>query len=225
MLPVARPRALIFDWDNTLVDSWECIRQSYNLTFRHFGMPEWDMEETQARVAASMRDSFPAMFGERWGEARDVFTQGFAAIHMEYLKPLPGAPELLQGLKEAGLLLAVVSNKRGHFLRKEAQAIGWADWFTALVGADDAKADKPAPDPVHLALAGTGIAPGADVWFVGDSPIDMECAANSGCTPILLRPDSPPYESAFAHPPARILAGCGPLADLVRETQVHNHSN
>lgn len=211
-----RPRAIIFDWDNTLVDSWECIRESYNRTFRHFGMPDWSMEETQSRVAASMRDSFPAMFGERWPEARDVFTASFASIHMDHLHPLPGAADMLKSLKAADLVLAVVSNKRGSFLRKEAEEIGWAPLFTTLVGADDAIADKPDSAPVHMALDGTGVPPGPDVWFVGDSPIDILCAVNARCTPILMRPH-PPYEGEFAHKPARFLPGCRELADLVRE--------
>ncbi len=211
-----RPRAVIFDWDNTLVDSWECIRQSYNMTFRHFDLPEWSMEETQARVAASMRDSFPAMFGDRWPEARDVFTAGFAAIHLDYLRPLPGATAMLEALRDVGVALAVVSNKRGEFLRKEADVVGWTPLFASLIGADDADADKPDPAPVHLALEPTGVTAGPEVWFVGDSPIDMHCAVNSGCVPVLMRL-APPYEGEFAHNPARFLRGCGELAALVRE--------
>ncbi|WP_096702925.1 HAD hydrolase-like protein [Magnetospirillum sp. 15-1] len=214
--PLTRPRAVIFDWDNTLVDSWVCIRESYNMTFRHFGMAEWSLEETRERVAASMRDSFPAMFGDRWPEARDIFTRSFEAIHLDYLNPLPGAAQMLDTLRSEGLVLAVVSNKRGGFLRKEAEIMGWAGHFVRLVGADDAEADKPAAAPVHLALAGTGIAAGPDVWFVGDSPIDTHCAVNSGCTPILMRPDTP-HEGEFAHPPARFLPACMDLAHLVRE--------
>jgi phosphoglycolate phosphatase len=163
-----------------------------------------------------MRDSFPAMFGDRWPEARDVFTSSFEAIHMDHLRPLPGAGIMLSDLHAAGLVLSVVSNKRGNFLRKEAEAIGWAKLFTHLVGADDAQADKPDAAPVHMALAGTGLSPGPDVWFVGDSPIDTHCAINSGCTPILMRPN-PPMDGEFVHLPARYLATCGDLADLIRE--------
>ncbi len=214
--PLARPRAVIFDWDNTLVDSWVCIQESYNMTFRHFGMPEWSMKETMERVAASMRDSFPAMFGDRWHEAKDVFTASFAAIHMDHLRPLPGASDLLDVLAEAGIILAVVSNKRGPFLRKEAEAMGWTGKFAALVGADDAPADKPDSAPVHLALKSTGFSAGADVWFVGDSPVDTQCAVNSGCIPIVMRPH-PPFEGEFPHPPVLFLPGCRELSDLVRE--------
>jgi len=211
-----RPRAVIFDWDNTLVDSWDCIQESYNMTFRHFGMPDWSMEETRERVAASMRDSFPAMFGERWHEARDVFTASFAAIHMDHLRPLPGADDLLDVLAGAGVTLAVVSNKRGPFLRKEAEAMGWTGKFAALVGADDAPADKPDPAPVRLALKDTGLEAGPQVWFVGDSPIDSHCAVNSGCVPIIIRPH-PPYEGEFPYSPVLFLSGCRELSNLLRE--------
>jgi len=215
-----RPRAVIFDWDNTLIDSWLCIQEAYNLTFRHFAMPEWSMAEIRANVAKSMRDSFPEMFGSRWEEARDVFYHSYETIHLSHLRPLPGAAEMLDNLAASGIYLAVVSNKAGPYLRTEAEILGWSRLFGRLVGATDAEADKPHPAPVTLALADTGIQPGRDVWFVGDSAIDMQCACNSGCIPILMRPD-PPLPGEFdGHPPMRHLDSCPGLASLVGELPV-----
>jgi len=216
MTRLPTPSALVFDWDNTLVDSWVCIRETYNATFRHFGMPLWTMEETRTHVAASMRDSFPMMFGERWEEAREVFTTTFRSIHLDHLAPLPGAPALLERLRDRGLPLAVVSNKRGPFLRKEADVLGWTGYFCGLVGADDAHADKPDPAPVHMALAPSGVAVSPAVWFVGDSPIDIECAVKCGCTAVLMRPE-PPRPGEFSYPPAQILTSCEALAALLDE--------
>lgn len=217
---MTRPAALIFDWDNTLVDSWVCIQESYNMTFRHFGMPEWDMPTTRASVAKSLRDSFPEMFGERWLEAKDVFYRSFEDIHLSHLRPLPGADEMLRDLKAQGLFLAVVSNKRGGFLRKEAEVLGWTGLFGALVGATDAPADKPAPAPVHLALAPSGIPAGPSVWFVGDSPIDMECARNTGCVPVLMRCDPPQAGEFDTYPPVHALENCRSLVTLVNDSSV-----
>lgn len=214
------PRAILFDWDNTLVDSWVCIQESYNMTFRHFGMPEWDMAETQANVAKSLRDSFPSMFGERWEEAREVFTSSFEAIHLSHLKPLPGAGDMLDALAEAGIYLGVVSNKRGAFLRTEVEVLGWASKFGGLVGANDAEADKPHPAPVHMALGNSGIKPGRDVWFVGDSPIDMQCGIAAGCAPVLMRPEDPRPGEFDAHPPLCHLTCCDAIVALVRELWV-----
>ncbi len=215
-----RPRAVIFDWDNTLVDSWECIRAATNATLAYMGHAEWSMEETQRRVAKSLRDSFPELFGERWEEARDHFYATFRGIHLDFLNPLPRAEAMLCELADQGVWLAVVSNKNGGFLRKEAERLDWNRYFQKLVGATDAPEDKPSAMPVHMALEGSGIALSRDVWFVGDAPIDMQCAANAGCTPVLVRAEPPAPGEFDAHPPQRYLSGCGELAALVRELSV-----
>jgi phosphoglycolate phosphatase len=84
----------------------------------------------------------------------------------------------------------VVSNKTGELLRREVARLGWSALFGSVVGAGDAAADKPASEPVHLALAPSGVTPGEAVWFVGDTAVDMECARNSGCTAVLLGDDA-----------------------------------
>jgi phosphoglycolate phosphatase len=114
-----QPNAVLFDWDNTLVDSWVCIQRAMNATLAAMERPPWDLAETKERVARSMRDAFPEMFGERWKEARDVFYASFAAMHLELLTPLPGAGETLERLSGAGVPMAVISNKSGPFIRKE----------------------------------------------------------------------------------------------------------
>jgi len=111
--PPSRPRALLFDWDNTLVDSWGTIHAALVITFEAMGHAPWTMAETKLRVARSLRDSFPALFGERWEEARQLYLDTFTAIHLERLKPVDGAEALLEELAAAGFYLGVVSNKTG----------------------------------------------------------------------------------------------------------------
>ncbi len=115
------PRAIIFDWDNTLVDSWPCIHTAMNATLAVMGHDPWSMEDVQRRVALSLRNAFPDLFGARWEEARDIYYSQYAAIHMERIQPLAGAIEMLTTLNEMGIRLAVVSNKTGRFLRAEAK--------------------------------------------------------------------------------------------------------
>lgn len=184
------PRVVLFDWDNTLVDTWPTIHQVVNILMEHMGHPTWTFEETRRRIGPSMRDVFPTMFGERWQEARDVFLGAFREVHLEQLAVLEGMEAMLRGLHARGLPMALVSNKTGALLRREVAHLGWDDLFFAAVGAGDAARDKPAPEAVDLALSqapGGPVAPGPDVWFVGDSPTDMTCAHACGCTPVLLR--------------------------------------
>ena len=69
------PRAVLFDWDGTLVNSWPVIHESMNRTLETMGYPQWTFEETLQRVRKSLREAFPELFGDRWEAARDVFHQ------------------------------------------------------------------------------------------------------------------------------------------------------
>ncbi|MEE9251635.1 MAG: HAD family hydrolase [Alphaproteobacteria bacterium] len=213
-----RPRAILFDWDNTLVDNWLAIHAALNAALAAMGRRTWSFEEARGRVRRSLRDSFPEMFGERWKEAGEIFYARFAAVHLETLKPLPGSAEMVAFLAETGVYLGVVSNKTGEYLRREAAHLGWDTHFARLVGATDAAEDKPAVAAVELALAGSGIERGAEVWFVGDGAIDMECAHNAGCSPVLLsRSAGRAEEIPSSHGPIWRVEDCMELVDLVRD--------
>jgi len=214
--PDRLPRAVLFDWDNTLVSNWGCVVASINAALTAFDKEPWTLEEGYRRIRHSLRDSFPVLFGDDWMRARDIFYDHFAAHHIQYLEPLTGAAALLEELSGRGVYLGVVSNKKGHFLRAEAAHLGWGRWFGAMIGATDAPVDKPAVEPVHMALAPAGLAPGPDVWFIGDADVDMECAHRAGCVPILVgnTPAEGPGLERF--PPRVRLDGCAAISALVR---------
>jgi phosphoglycolate phosphatase len=200
---LARPQAILFDWDNTLVDSWATIHEALNVVMAAMERPSWSLQETKERVRRSLRDSFPLHFGERWEEAQRIYLDAFCAIHLERLRPLPGRDKLLHGLFREGIFLGVVSNKTGSLLRREAERIGWSALFGSIVGAGDAAVDKPDAAPVALALKRSGVTANETVWFIGDTDVDMECAHNSGCVPVLLGNKGP--EPEFSHYAPRLV--------------------
>ena len=220
-----RPAALIFDWDNTLVDSWGTIHAALNTMFVQMGHEPWTMAETRIKVRKSLRDAFPPLFGDRWEEARDLYLQAFEALHLERLAPLADAEALLQAIADEGHYLALVSNKTGRFLRREVAALGWEHYFSKVIGAGDASRDKPDRAPVDLALGGSGIEAGPRVWFVGDTGIDMACALNAGCVPILVHgpEDGLQGNDEFADAkPARHFRDCMALAREISQMRTCN---
>ena len=179
------PEAILFDWDNTLVDTWPVIHEAMVATFTAMGHEPWTLAQTKERVSKSMRDAFPELFGDRWEEAGDIYQAHYKSNHLQKLQPLPGAHEVLLRVKELGLFCGVVSNKKGPTLRQEVEHMGWNALFDTVVGSDDAAKDKPYPEPVHFAFRQSHIKPASHVWFVGDSHVDLEVALNTGCTAIL----------------------------------------
>lgn len=183
-MTLTKPRAILFDWDNTLVNTWPLIHTALNMTLRHMDHPEWTYERVTREVKQSMRESFPAMFGDRWQEAATHYQKSYRSVHLDQLTPLPGVTEMLESIPKH-CFVGVVSNKQGTTLRLEMEQLGWGKYFKVAVGASDAPRDKPHPDPLLLALKDSGIAPGADVWFVGDTGVDLGVAEATGCTAIL----------------------------------------
>ncbi len=180
-MALKKPRAILFDWDNTLVNTWPVIHEALKNTFEAYGMQPWTLDEVKQRVARSMRDAFPDLFGERWEAAGKFYQEQYRDIHLVKLEPLPGAQDVLQFLSRRNIPLGVVSNKTGGNLRKEVPYLGWSGYFSVLVGSGDAARDKPHADPVLMALEKLGTTPSPEnVWLVGDSIIDVECSKEAG---------------------------------------------
>lgn len=181
------PKAVVFDWDNTLVDSWGPIAAAMNYTRQAMGLPVWTFEEVKKNCTRSARESFPEWFGAEWQKAYEIYYKDFDEERRKRdIKVLPGSHELLLSLKEKSIPAFVVSNKRGDYLRYEAEKLKWQSLFVAIVGAQDAPRDKPARDHVDHALNHGHIFSDMSVWFIGDSETDILCARNAGCTPILI---------------------------------------
>ena len=119
MTDLPYPSAVIFDWDNTLVDNWGTIAEALNAALVADGQQPWTLEEVKQRAMRALRESFPVWFSDRWEKAREIFYAKFLTIHLDYLQPLPHADALLTDLQAAGIPLFIVSNKRGDVMRRE----------------------------------------------------------------------------------------------------------
>jgi phosphoglycolate phosphatase len=184
---LAPPRAILFDWDTTLVDNWGAIAAAMNTVLAAMDMPPWTVEETIAQATLSARDRFPRLFKERAAEAHQIFIATLEKIHRDHIRPLPGAVESLETFKSRNLFVGIVSNKSSRFLNAEIDHLGWRGYFDAVVGASDAARDKPDPAPLLLCLSQARIAPSADTWFVGDTEVDVQTAKRAGAGAVFVR--------------------------------------
>lgn len=186
-LDLPYPTAIVFDWDNTLIDNWDGITEALNHVRGLHGLPTWTVPEARLYSSRALRVSFPEWFGDRWEEMRDIFYDHFHKVQLSTLKVKDGAEGLLDWLKEQGIPLFVVSTKKNVLLRAEAEHLGWTQRFVSLIGSLDTPKDKPHRMPVDTALAKASLkADNPRVWFVGDTHVDVECAFRSGCTPVLV---------------------------------------
>jgi phosphoglycolate phosphatase len=98
--------------------------------------------------------------------------------------PMDGAAEVLAA--GSAWTQGIVSNKTGRFLRAEVAHLGWNSHFRTIVGAGDAKADKPDPASILLALTNLSAQPHPTIWYLGDTASDMQAARAAGITAVLV---------------------------------------
>lgn len=184
--PAILPDLIIFDWDDTLVDSYAAIHAAINAARAAFNLPTWTLLETRENCRIALKEIFPQWFGTEWTKAQDIFYTTFAAHHIAMLKPKAGALELLQALAARKIPLAVNSNKKSEYLREEMDHLHWAQFFSAVVGAGDVAKGKPEPDGVWAIRTICRIGAEKTVWFVGDNSVDSETARSGGAVPIII---------------------------------------
>ena len=190
-----KPYAVIFDWDNTLVQSSKRIELATMATLKMFDKTAIEPELVNGHLNRSVKDAFPHIFGEQAEVAKREFYNFYDNVY-GYMKvePLNYALELLQKLKDKNIYTSIVSNKRGDVLRQEVESLKWQQYFQKIVGSNDAKEDKPSKEAPLLALSGLNKLDISKTWFVGDTTVDIDCGINLECHPILLSTDT--FEAA-----------------------------
>lgn len=167
-------KAIFFDWDNTLVDTWPIIFKASNAALKHFGLPQATLEEIKVRARLSTREGFPKLFGENWKEAQAVFYQTIFENKAD-IRLYEGACASLQGLKKSGYTVAIISNKKRELLHEEIELLKVPCDF--ILGSGDSLHDKPHPEMGLIALKYFDLQPHEAV-YIGDSVTDWVFAKN-----------------------------------------------
>jgi beta-phosphoglucomutase len=170
-------RAVLFDWDGTLVDSAEASYRCYERLFGEYGM-DFDRGRFESTYSPNWHRTYEALGlpHESWEEADARWLRHYAA---EETRLLAGARETLERLRDAGLTLAVVTSGDRRRVTAELFRLGVASLFDSLTCADDTVKRKPDPEPLFLGLARVGV-PAERAAYVGDSPEDVEMARAAG---------------------------------------------
>lgn len=172
-------KAIIFDWDGTLVDTCGLILDAHNHVRQHFNKPLWTMDDFLGSASKSAREYYPEIYGDDADQAQAVLYDFVEEHHLNYLKPMDGAIDLV---KSIDLPVGIVSNKRHKTLMLEIEHLGVAGYFDCIVGAGVADKDKPSADPLLKGIQDIcqDLSPD-DILYVGDTETDLLCAKNTKC--------------------------------------------
>lgn len=170
-------KAILFDLDGTLLDSFASHLRAYQAAFAKLGLrlteeefhrhyhPDWNLFYQAAGVPA-----------ERWGLLSTYWREEIAVTAPP--PPFPGVIETLATLRRRASLAVVTSGSRQR-VDADLEGAGLAGHFAVIITGGDVRTPKPAPEGVFLALRALAVAPDEAV-YVGDTPVDEAMAAHAG---------------------------------------------
>jgi HAD superfamily hydrolase (TIGR01509 family) len=177
--------AVLFDMDGTLVDSEKVWSVALNELAAHHG-GTLSAQARASMVGTSMAESMAILHTDLGRPDLDV--AGSVAWLEDRMKVLlaegvlwrPGARELLDELRAAGVPMALVTATRRHLVDVALITIG-AHYFQAVVAGDEVDQTKPHPEPYLTAARLVGAADPGRCVAIEDSPTGVASARAAGC--------------------------------------------
>ncbi len=176
-------KAVIFDLDGTVLDTLPDLNICMNMALSDYGFAPISREQTMAFVGHGGKNfALSALPSDKKGMI-DEFYAHYCQIHVActnaHTHPFPFEKECLDSLRNAGIKLAVVTNKSqaaadvlGASLLKEYK-------FSLILGNRPEFAVKPDPASTLYTLQQLGVR-AEDAVFVGDGDTDVQTAKNAG---------------------------------------------
>lgn len=173
-------KAVIFDFDGTLADSYAAIACSVNHVRAQHGLPALEVDEVKRHVGRGpvylLTHTVP---GGNMTDDLACYRQHHPTVMFELTQLLPGALALVQGLSRLGKKIGLCSNKPRLFSQKLLEHLRIATYFDVVVGPEDVANPKPAPDMLLLAVKRLGLSQ-SEVLYIGDMTVDIETARAAG---------------------------------------------
>lgn len=205
-------RAVLFDWDGTLLDSYDADAQAFLGMFHEMGI-DWGLEELAEHYSPDWYRMYRAarLPRQRWEEADRAWLR-----HYRRQKPvlLPGARNVLRRLRGRYRLGLVTSGDRARVAR-QLRTFRLTRVFAARVCGGDTTERKPHPAPLLAAIEKMEMAPGACI-YVGDAPEDLEMARRAGVPAVAVLGRFPIEQRLRAARPRYLLRSIEELPKLIR---------
>lgn len=195
-------RAVLYDWDGTLVDSAETSFRCYQGVFASLGL-RFERADFERTYSPDWYRTYAAMgvAESRWSEADALWLDHYRRQASELV---PGAREALERVWGRALVQGLVSSGDGGRVRRELTHHRLEAFFTAVVCGGDTARRKPDPEPLFMALVRLDVEP-AEAAYLGDSPEDVEMARAAGAFAVGI-PGSFPNRQALAAAAPDLLA-------------------
>ena len=178
----ARPRAVLFDVDGTLVDTNELHAVAWREAFRHFGH-EVPLDAIRTQIGKGGDNLIPTLLADLPDKQADEIDawrgELFKRDYLPSTIPFPGIRDLFERLVQDEIRIVLASSSSKEEVGFHLDLIAAADLVSAITSKDDVESSKPCPDIFEAAVKKVAPIPAEAAVVVGDSPWDIKAAARA----------------------------------------------
>ncbi|MGC1912000.1 MAG: HAD family hydrolase [Candidatus Acidiferrales bacterium] len=173
-------RAVLFDWDGTLLNSYRADSRAYLIMFRKLEI-QWTLEDLARHYSPNWFRVYRAarLHHSKWKKADRLWG---AAYQAQRPPLLAGARRVIESL-HGRFVLGIVTSGSGRRVRRQLREFGLRRYFSAIVCHEDSPTKKPHPAPLRKAMARIHARP-ENCVYIGDTAEDIEMARRAGVRPI-----------------------------------------
>lgn len=186
-----KARLIVFDLDQTLIDSTACICNSMNAALKSAGAKELPHEKIRPHIGLPIKRFLEVLLKHtlpnlKEAELKEKTIKGIQ-VYKEYFKKncnqecrlYPNARETIEELEKRGKKLAIATTAKLELAVSLLKYLGILDSFEAIIGEEDLHQVKPDPESIYLITEKLGIPPEQTI-MVGDTVMDMEAGKSAG---------------------------------------------
>lgn len=173
-------KAIITDFDGTLVDTFEANLRAYQKAYQSVGL---DISAEKYRECFGYRFerlmTATGVFDERTANAIKEAKKEIYPTFFQYLNPNKALIELIQSFHAMGGKTAIASTARRENLMNVVIYLDLASLFDLIYAGVDVKQGKPSPEIYLKTMEALDVQPD-EVLIFEDSPVGIEAARASG---------------------------------------------
>ena len=166
-------KAIIFDFDGTLVDSEKAIYECFQKITKHIA-PERESYAKNLLIGPPLRDTASEILGPKNQDLLDKFVRSFIEMHdeqvIQHTQPYPDVIQALKQLNSKNIAMAVATNKRIAPTQKLMDHFGWNDYFLSVECSDSQNQMRNKDAMIQDIINQNQIFQGS--YFVGDTVND-----------------------------------------------------
>ena len=172
-------KAVIFDWDLTLWNSWDIHVYLMGQTAEDLGLSRPEKSDIAREYSRPFMQHLAWFFGDEQGLILDTYMGHYRETVGEMAGLYPGIAETLSDLNRHGLKVGVFSDKRQQFGISELEQTGVGYLLDHASFLMEGRPYKPDPQGLRDVMEALGVSP-SETLYIGDSRHDIQCAHRAG---------------------------------------------